>query len=449
MPHPIIQEPSWLSFSEDGHEKYTRPLLGSEIIHDTAHRLNDGLGEVCMGLTFTTQLDSQDLVKRAKESLARLRFFVPIVASEIVSDSKSPTGRTWVYTPSNSEIINDWVNASITIRIGEFNPEDIIHEMNLQRLPYTHPDGQLQHTHWYLLCDKDHHGLFMHGPHTMMDAWPTLKNLDKLLEWIADPPDIPLSSLAWGDEWKNLPAGPMTATGGAREDWDTRGVKLLERIGKLRMNPVPTHSLHPTRDTIKQVGKMTRLHDSFSEELSSSLAKAVKRLGFTVGQLADAAVVLALFEGNQISVGCKSGSECHVTLDPVVMSQDRYLVGSSREHSHFVSGLCLVPISVPYSKINWQGSSKERLLSVMKMIKDQYDHFLENDNLPHVLPAQLTMYRPQQAGDFANQHASIMTNIGRLESLVSSTYGSKGDNRLPVIEVTDMIFGHRLGWQRL
>lgn len=111
--------------------------------------------------------------------------------------------------------------------------------MNRTRTPYLHADGHAQIVHFYLLFGDDGvHALFMHGQHAVMDARPTLRGLDLLLGWIADPPKEQLEDLDWGEEWVRLPAGPVTSTGGPREDWETKGVELLQESARVRMDPI-------------------------------------------------------------------------------------------------------------------------------------------------------------------------------------------------------------------
>lgn len=71
-----------------------------------------------------------------------------------------------------------------------------------------------------------------------MDARPTLRGLDLILGWITNPPTDRLEDLNWGEEWTRLPAGPVTATGGPRDDWETKGAELLQETTRVRMNPV-------------------------------------------------------------------------------------------------------------------------------------------------------------------------------------------------------------------
>lgn len=112
-------------------------------------------------------------------------------------------------------------------------------EMNGRRLPYIHFDGFEQPVHFYLLSDAatGFHAIYMHGPHTIMDARPALVCLNTILQWIAFPPDERLADLTWGTEWERLPPGPLAATGGARDDWDESGVQLMQEVGNIMMDP--------------------------------------------------------------------------------------------------------------------------------------------------------------------------------------------------------------------
>ncbi len=106
----------------------------------------------------------------------------------------------------------------------------------------------------------------------------------------------------------------------------------------------------------------------------------------------------------------------------------------------------MVPIRVAYSDIPQGASRKQKLLAIMSTIKKQYDHFLENPNLPHLFPAQLALFPPRTASDFRNQHASILTNIGAVESYVNA--GRLREAADAKLDVVDLFVGHRLGWQR-
>ena len=75
----------------------------------------------------------------------------------------------------------------------------------------------------------------MHGGHILIDARPAIRCLDALFDWIANPPA--LEEIAWGTEWERLPAGPLTATGGPRDDFDTKGMELVQLADAVLKDP--------------------------------------------------------------------------------------------------------------------------------------------------------------------------------------------------------------------
>lgn len=178
------------------------------------------------------------------QRLTFCRFTAPVLACNIVSDPDDAFIRSWLYTaPRDAEGVHHWLRESFSVRRGPFTTDGFILEMNRNRTPYVHADGHSQIAHFYLLLGPDGvHGLFMHGPHTIMDARPTLRGLDLMLGWIVDPPKDRLEDLNWGEEWTRLPAGPVAATGGPRDDWETKGVELLKESTRVRMNPVVSFS---------------------------------------------------------------------------------------------------------------------------------------------------------------------------------------------------------------
>ena len=171
------------------------------------------------------------------------RFIAPVLACNIVSDPEDSFLRSWIYTaPKDAEDVRRWVREALSVRRGYFTANNFILEMNRSRTPYKHAGGRSQISHFYLLLGPDGaHGLFMHGPHTIMDARPTLRGLDYILEVIANPPADQLEDLNWAEEWTRLPVGPVTASGGPRDDWDVKGVDLLQESTRVRMNPVVSH----------------------------------------------------------------------------------------------------------------------------------------------------------------------------------------------------------------
>ncbi|OCB91718.1 hypothetical protein A7U60_g1014 [Sanghuangporus baumii] len=126
---------------------------------------------------------------------------------------------------------------------------------------------------------------------------------------------------------------------------------------------------------------------------------------------------------------------------------DRYFVPPHNGLSHFIAGLCLVCLRVPYDSIPSSSPRREQLIAVMSQLKAQMDHYLENANLPHVMPAQLVNHPPRLAKDISNPYVSITSNMGNISSLLKNKTSSDGKEM--IVEVADMVFGHRLPWKRI
>ncbi|KAJ6462319.1 hypothetical protein DFH09DRAFT_958987, partial [Mycena vulgaris] len=404
------------------------------------------LGETCMGVSFSTRISPHVIRTRTLEGIGRLRFISPILACSIFSDPEDNMKRSWTY--SSPSDLSAWMSDTLTIRTEPVDPEAFILELNSRRLPYVHSDGHQQQVHFYLLIgEHEEHMLFMHGPHSIMDARPVLRGFDLLLEWIAQPPPDPTSSLSWGTEWRNLPAGPMRATGGSRSDWDTIGLSLMQEMNEIRANSVPSLTLRPSpsREFVAETGRMIRAHETLDLATSTQIVQTIKALGYSMSHLADAALTLSVFDSNP---GRVTSDGAHFTLDPTLISQDKFLTSSS-SHSHFISGLCTVPVRVPYSEALLQGSRRHHLLAIMDIIKMQYNHYVGNPNLPHLLSAQLALHPIREARVFRDPCTPLTSNIGRVETFLKSKWAeSQTASEKPIVDVVSLSVGHRLGWKR-
>ena len=61
---------------------------------------------------------------------------------------------------------------------------------------------------------------------------------------------------------------------------------------------------------------MLRAQEIIDPETSSRIVKAVKSYGFSMSYLADAALALAVFEGNPVP--SNQAADAHFTMDPCV-----------------------------------------------------------------------------------------------------------------------------------
>ena len=101
------------------------------------------------------------------------------------------------------------------------------------KIPYMLADGSAQYLRVYLTrpdSNLNTYFLALHSSHAIIDGRPGLHALSLLLEWMTTPGLPSVDELAWGTEHKNLPPGPITATGGPREDWNTKRAALVERF---------------------------------------------------------------------------------------------------------------------------------------------------------------------------------------------------------------------------
>ncbi|KLO13120.1 hypothetical protein SCHPADRAFT_904525 [Schizopora paradoxa] len=425
MPHPVTEEPWWREISSsttDDVKTYSRPLLGIEIGHDLFTRKGNG-------------------------------YQMPSVACTVVSEANDEDLRSWMYTTlrkGDDEKLASWIDESLTVRHGAIDTEAFIAEMALRRTPYVHADGHEQHVHFYLLIDdslsdaaagsgKMRAALFLHGGHILLDARPALRALDSLFGWIVDPPV--LEDIAWGTEWERLPVGPLTATGGPRDDFDTKGMELMQRAGAIMRDPLPSLSISAPRSAVLHPGKLIRFHKSFDKQTSSNILRACKWAGFTMQHLIDAALFLHVIEDNE-SKGTEriQNPNAHMTLSHSTISQENYLVPPHKPPSHFVCGLATLPIRVMYSSVPPPTTSKkDRLLFLMSKIKPQYDEYLANKNAPHIFSAAFAFEGPpREPPADKDSDFSMVSNVGNLNSFVECSRSSENGSIAIEIERFDL-----------
>ncbi|KAF7346244.1 hypothetical protein MSAN_01851400 [Mycena sanguinolenta] len=441
--NPIRYEPGW-SLLERPTAIYSRPLLGSELMCDQFAQFYDGLAECCMGFTFTSGLQHEELISRTRHSLAQLRFVCPIIAASIDTVHDSVL-RSFVYEPaSDSERVLAWATESVIIR-EHVDVETFISTINQTRLPYTLSNGALQILRCFLLLspngDMSEHSIFFHGSHTIMDARPTFKAFSLLLEFMSKPStSADIKNLAWGTEWKNLPAGPVTSTGGPRPGWNARGVELLDKISNILSNPIATHSLLPSREAATIPGKPVRVHRTLSVHDSARLLRALKEVQFTVTHLFEAAQAFAIFTVNPVSES--EAPNAHITWPQGIISLGRWQVPPyNAKNFQVISSHTLVPIQVKFKDIDWSDRPRERMLSLMKRLREEYNTFMTNPHLPHLMAAQVTLHPPRKPYISLNPCSTTITNMGVIDQDFCLPPGNSNEADL---QVHSMSFGHRV-----
>ncbi|EGO27014.1 hypothetical protein SERLADRAFT_464728 [Serpula lacrymans var. lacrymans S7.9] len=129
----------------------------------------------------------------------------------------------------------------------------------------------------------------------------------------------------WGLEWKYLPVGPVTASGGLQDNWEIE-VPLQHEAMK---NLVSTHqefsrNITAERMQIQQHGHLLHIKRVIDSDTLSKLLAALKQAGSSVSFLLDTAQVLAIFK--QESVQATLMQDTNVLLDFSIISLDKFYV---------------------------------------------------------------------------------------------------------------------------
>ena len=163
------------------------------------------------------------------------RFECPLVAATIQRGLHHSEFGSWVYAPlANVDAARDWVDKTVYYVTDPSDPESFLQStVEKHNIPYVLADGTEQFVRVYLSrpdCTLNTYLLSLHTSHSVLDAKPGLNALSLLLEYITTSGLPRIDELAWGTEHKNLPPGPITVTGGPREDWSTSGTAMVEKF---------------------------------------------------------------------------------------------------------------------------------------------------------------------------------------------------------------------------
>jgi len=277
-----------------------------------------------------------------------------------------------------------------------------------------------------------------------MDARPTLRAFANLLERICQDPIKALDDLPWGTEWKNLPAGPVTATGGPRDEWEKGGLEMIQKA-QAHQTVKPTLGLTPQRHSIITSGKAVRVHTVLPETVSIHILNAIKKCGhgygLTISHIFEAAQVLALVKINKLSKEDRLTS--HITWPGAIYTLDGWIIPSCNVRTRFVSSMGHFPISVQCKDILWESQPWERLISVAKSTASQWQEFLAMPHFPHFLAAMVQLNPPLAPGISSNPFSTTFTNLGVIEKFLPKEWKVNSKDDIS-INVQEMSFGHRL-----
>ncbi|OCH85711.1 hypothetical protein OBBRIDRAFT_287727 [Obba rivulosa] len=442
-----MQESQWerIGWHSEDPNAYTRPLLGSELLADQASILEDGFGEGCIGLTFTSTLSDAKIQARLRIAMAHLRYHCPLIAASLEQGIHDPQLRSWVYVPvKDMRDLQDWLDESVVVVPEPIEPSSFVEKMGLQRMPYIRKDGKQLILRCYLIrpgSEPDAFCIFFHGVHSIMDAKPTLDAFSLLFDSLSNPGHF--AGLDWGQEWKQLPVGPVTVTGGPRDGWDTAGASLFAKLASTYGNPTPSHSLQCKRLDISVPGRSVKAELSFSDIETSRIIHVLKTHGYSVTHLTEAAYAMAIFKLNPVVPS--DAAAAHVTFQRNVISLSKYFVPQYTEKCHFVSAFVLVPVSFYWRDIADAEDDKARLLVAMRADKAQYDEYLANPCLPHLMAQQMELAPPRERMVIGNPLAPILTNPGIIENRIASEWSDTSDPGEPALfRVQDFHIHHRL-----
>ncbi|KAG2118300.1 hypothetical protein DEU56DRAFT_984772 [Suillus clintonianus] len=417
---------------------YTRPLYGSELSHNILSELLDGGNEYCMGVSFTCTIPLHVLVPSIRNALCFLRFYSPLLAASIEKHDPNPAipmARSWSYKPvCTLEDAKTWAEASLTVHRASISDDDFVLSMNQIRLPYTDRGELIDKQHFgchLVLRASGVHSIFFHTAHCLADGFTSYNALYRIFDLISTDAHTSIDTLDWGQEWRNLPVGPITATGGPKDGWESE-VEALDAAARQAMEYQQySKGLVAQRDHVLVRGKSVRIHRVLDSKIFKEILNALALTDFTVTQLLEAAQVLAVLQAHQSEL--LREDKANVILDFTIISYLRFLVPPYNGRSHHVSFMCTVPMVVYATDVPWNESSKAQLLAVMARLREQYAIRLSNKHLPHIGSSQNFQENP---------NALMITNLQKVEDRLPLNWPLGSHN--PTVQISDMRIGLRL-----
>ncbi|KAI0340624.1 hypothetical protein BDW22DRAFT_1430758 [Trametopsis cervina] len=463
LPTVLSSEPSYEPVTKEGSTYYERTLLGSERVYDQLTLTYNGMPECAMGFEFEApQWDWKMIKTKAFRAWAHLRFIYPNLAASMIHD-EIEYARKWSYKlTTNVDDAVVWAAQTFEVLDEPIENEGVIALLNQRKLETEQYPQIMRALLTRLPSRESTYGIFMHGTHAIMDARPTLNAFKRLFATMVSETPL-LEELPWGQEYENLPKGPVTITGGLREDAHATLPALAKRVFSDSARDTPTLGPHLATMSrgIMQPGLPVRVRITFSVEDSAAIIRALKHLNsdtavahgenkrrVTITNLFEAAQILTIFQANEVPD--EQALYAHVTLPANYISLVPWLSGPYKTQERFTSETVVVPLSIPYTDYiaNAGQPAKAQLVAMMHQLRDQYELYLSDPCLPH-----LTAYTSASADmrfgiSSENPLAAMITNLGVVEQIcpvaVSSGKAGAGEGTESLIRLTDMVFGHRM-----
>ncbi|KDR74910.1 hypothetical protein GALMADRAFT_141228 [Galerina marginata CBS 339.88] len=260
------------------------------------------------------------------------------------------------------------------------------------------------------------YGVFMHGSHALMDPRATINAFNIMCSKMVESKPSPLEDLAWGTEWKNLPDGPVTSTGGPLPGWAERGAPLLSRYLE---DQTPT--LCPQRRDIADHRRNTRLIVYPASGGSGSYISCEIRRVFDGPAIPGCTSARYLQDESYTRRPARefnySFLHSEMTLfDAVYLSTGGVLIPAITNLSQDRIDHTLIASSLP---------PKEKLCAIMSSLKHQSEFFLKHGHLPHLCAAMMASNPPRTMRLVANR----FTNIGVVDRIIPLEWAADGGGK--------------------
>ncbi|KAG2157947.1 uncharacterized protein EDB93DRAFT_737015 [Suillus bovinus] len=328
--------------------------------------------DACVGFTFQSLYAADEVEQRARNAFARLRFTCPIIATNIVGDVSGPIPRSWVYAPVQSlSELTCWMDYAFCTVQQDLNVDAFVEDTSQRRLPYQSQNASPLWFRCYLLLGNNkNYGLYFHGPHAIMDGGPTLSAFELMFQWMTNDATEPAENLPWGTEWHNLPLGPVSATGGPREDWNIAGIELLKQLSDSEVVRTIPLTVRPFRMSQTAVGKTRRLERVLDPTLTRRLVNKTRMVGCSMSHLFEAAYCMVLLDRNQLLPSVWDAY--HFLGNSSAISLIPHLKLPYDTRSHFISSRTHIPIQISMIDISPIVSPRLQLLQIAQAIEERY-----------------------------------------------------------------------------
>ncbi|KAF8501357.1 hypothetical protein JB92DRAFT_3084380 [Gautieria morchelliformis] len=340
--------------SPDDPNRYRREASGGEVFEDVMNRFNHGSETLFFALQVTLHnaISLEKFTSQARHAWAALRFETPTLAANIAYDAAGTTLLTYRQAASNQEATS-WAQRTVRLSIEHQNLDQLRYDLGAKHIPDENDDVPPGHVS---SCS-----LLIHSCHTTLDGagLKTLANkfLVLLAVHLTDEGRRPL--LKWGTKAENLLPCVSEALG-PNEHREGAGYRMhgfkLRNVG-----------IGPTR----------RLGHTFSVSETDQIIAASRERGFTMNQIAHAALTLV--------AACDNPPQESTPADAAIvyygLVDARMRLAAPYNTRDGYPGFCLAtsPIQVPLrlcpSSPPSSLSTKEiqsYLIKVASVLKDEY-----------------------------------------------------------------------------